>query len=97
MDDQWQILEDLKTVRALKPRILFPAPSNVIIEPGEKLDKVISHLENLGRRIEELHKKGLNVTAIRQQVFGEEAPNAQRTQQQFSSENMVKSFLKNYH
>ena len=43
MDDQWQILEDLKTVRDLKPRILFPAPSNVIIEPGEKLDKVISH------------------------------------------------------
>ncbi len=65
MDDQWQILEDLKTVRDLKPRILFPAPGNVIIEPGEKLDKVISHLETLGRRIEALHKKGLNTADIR--------------------------------
>ena len=96
MDDQWQILEDLKTIRDLKPRILFPAPSNVIMEPGEKLEKVISHLEDLGKRIEALHNKGLNAADIRQQIFGEEAPNAQRTQQQFSSENMVKSFLRRY-
>ena len=79
-DDQWQILEDLKTVCALKPRILFPAPSNVILDPGEKLDKVIAHLEDLGRRVEELHKKGLNTDDIRQQIFGEENPITQRTQ-----------------
>jgi endoribonuclease LACTB2 len=93
MDDQWQILEDLKTVRDLKPRILFPAPGNVLVEPREKLDKVIAHLEILGRQIAELHKTGLTIEAIRQQVFGEENPSAQRTQNQFSSENMVKSFL----
>lgn len=94
MDDQWQIIEDLKTIRDLKPRILFPAPSNVIIGPGGKLNKVIAHLEALGRQIEELHKAGLTLEVIRQEVFGEENPSAQRTQQQFSSENMVKSFLK---
>jgi hypothetical protein len=94
MDDQWQILEDLKTVRDLKPRILFPAPGNVIIEPREKLGKVIAHLEVLGKQIEEFHKTGLTIQAIRQKVFGEESPSAQRTQQQFSSENMVKSFLR---
>jgi glyoxylase-like metal-dependent hydrolase (beta-lactamase superfamily II) len=94
MDDQWQILEDLKTVRDLKPRILFPAPGNVLVEPGEKLDKVITHLETMGKRIEELHKAGLTIEAIRQKVFGEENPSAQRTQNQFSSENMVKSFLR---
>jgi len=96
MDDQWQILKDLKTLRALRPRILFPAPTNVIIEPREKLDKVISHLEALGKKIEALHKKGLDIPTIRQQIFGEESPTAQRTQQQFSSENMVKSFLRRY-
>ena len=62
MDDQWQILEDLKTVRDLKPRILFPAPGKVIIEPGEKLDKVIAHLEDLGRRIEGLAQKRSETT-----------------------------------
>ncbi len=96
MDDQWQIIEDLKTIRDLKPHILFPAPSNVIIEPMEKLGKAIVHLEALGKRVEALYKKGLNTAAIRQRVFGEENPTAQRTQQQFSSENMVKSFLRRY-
>ena len=56
----------------------------------------MAHLESLGKRIEALHKKGLTISAIRQQIFGEENPIAQRTQHQFSSENMVKSFLKRY-
>jgi glyoxylase-like metal-dependent hydrolase (beta-lactamase superfamily II) len=94
MDDQWRIIEDLKTVRNLKPRILFPAPSQVTVDPGEKLAKVIAHLEDLGRRVIELHKRGLNTEDIRQQIFGEENPSAQRTQNQFSSKNMVLSFLK---
>jgi hypothetical protein len=94
MDDQWQILEDLKTVRALKPRILFPAPGNVMMDPGETLDKVIAHLEDLGRKVVELHKQGLITEDIRQQIFGEENPGALRTQNQFSSKNMVLSFLK---
>ncbi|MBI4765284.1 MAG: MBL fold metallo-hydrolase [Deltaproteobacteria bacterium] len=94
LDDQWQILEDLKTVRELKPRVLFPAPGNVLFDPGETLDKVIAHLKSLGRQIEELHNTGLTIEAIRQKVFGEENPSAPRTQNQFSSEKMVKSFLR---
>jgi glyoxylase-like metal-dependent hydrolase (beta-lactamase superfamily II) len=94
MDDQWQIINDLKTVRDLNPRILFPAPSNVITDPGEKLDKVITHLEDLGRRIKTLQQQGLDTTAILEQLFGNENEIAQRTQQQFSSENMIRSFLR---
>ena len=94
MDDQWQIIKDLKTVRDLKPRILFPAPSSVIMEPEEKLNKVIDHLEGLGRRVVELYRQGLNTEDIRQHIFGEENPSAMRTQNQFSSKNMVISFLK---
>jgi len=93
MDDQRQIIADLKTIRELKPRILFPAPGHVLMEPGEKLDKVIAHLEDLGRRIETLYQKGLDTIAIREQIFGKENEIAQRTQQQFSSENMIKSFI----
>jgi glyoxylase-like metal-dependent hydrolase (beta-lactamase superfamily II) len=37
IEDQRQILEDLKTMRALNPRAPFPAPSNPIFEPAEKL------------------------------------------------------------
>lgn len=94
MDDQWQILKDLKLVQALKPRVLFPAPTDVIIEPEEKLRQVIAHLEDLGGRIKALHQKGLDTPSIRERIFGEENPLAQSTQWQFSSENMIKSFLR---
>jgi glyoxylase-like metal-dependent hydrolase (beta-lactamase superfamily II) len=94
MDDQRQFIEDLKTVRALKPRILFPAPTNVVVEPMDKLDRVIEHLEALGDEIEALHRSDMDITAIRQQIFGNESPIFHRTQHPFSSENMVKSFLR---
>jgi ribonuclease/clavin/mitogillin len=94
MDDQRQIIEDLKTVWALKPRILFPAPTNVVVEPMDKIDQVIKHLVTLKDKIEELHRSGMDLDAIRQRIFGDEPPIFHRTQQQFSSENMVKSFLR---
>jgi glyoxylase-like metal-dependent hydrolase (beta-lactamase superfamily II) len=94
MDDQWQIIEDLKTIRSLNPRLLFPAPSRVILEPCETLESVIAYLESLGRRIEVLYEKGRTVSEIRLEVFGEEDPISKFTQNQFSTENMVRSFLK---
>jgi endoribonuclease LACTB2 len=94
MEDQWQILKDLKTLRALEPRILFPAPTRVSMQPLEKLDRTIAYLEDLGARIEGLHRKGMDPDEIRQEIFGEESPMAEMTQQQFSSLNMVRSFLR---
>jgi len=94
MDDQWQIIEDLKTIRSLNPCLLFPAPGRVIVDPMETLDGVINHLESLGRRIEALNETGLSLSEIRQEVFGEEDPISKFTQNQFSTENMVRSFLK---
>jgi glyoxylase-like metal-dependent hydrolase (beta-lactamase superfamily II) len=94
MDDQRQIIKDLKTIRSLNPRLLFPAPGKVIMEPCETLDAVIAHLESLGGRIEALHEKGKAVSEIRQEIFGGEDPISKFTQNQFSTENMVKSFLR---
>ncbi len=94
MEDQRQIIEDLKVLRSLEPHILFPAPTRVIMEPLDKLDRTIAYLEDLGARIEDLYREGMNPEEIRQQIFGEENPIAERTQQQFSSVNMILSFLK---
>jgi uncharacterized protein YoxC len=66
-------------------------------DPAGKLDILIAYLEELGARVEELYNKSRNVEQIRQEVFGEEGLIAEVTQQQFSSLNMVKSFLKKYH
>jgi len=94
MDDVRQIIADLKKVKALSPQILFPAPGNVRTEPVPVLEKTIQYLEDLGHKVMELSNKGLSPAEIVQQIFGDEAPIAEFTQQQFSSLNMVKSFLK---
>jgi hypothetical protein len=60
----------------------------------EKLDKLIGYLEELGGKIERLYNEGKDVDTIRQEIFGDEGPLAGFTQQQFSSVNMVKSFLR---
>ena len=94
MDDVRQIIADLKKVKDLKPQILFPAPGNVRTEPVPVLERTIRYLEDLGQKVRELHDKGLSPTEIMKQIFSNEAPLAELTQQQFSSLNMVKSFLK---
>jgi glyoxylase-like metal-dependent hydrolase (beta-lactamase superfamily II) len=94
MDDVRQIIVDLKKVKDLKPHILFPAPGKVRTEPVPVLEQTIRYLEDLGLKVTELHDKGLSPAEIVKQIFGNEAPIAELTQQQFSSLNMVKSFLK---
>ncbi|MHB8086190.1 MAG: MBL fold metallo-hydrolase [Dehalococcoidia bacterium] len=94
--DMPQILEDLKKIRALNPHIMFPAPTHVVIEPAEKLDKTIQYLENVEARVAELHDRGMNADQIMREIFGEEDIMAPFTQQQFSSLNLVKSFLNKY-
>jgi glyoxylase-like metal-dependent hydrolase (beta-lactamase superfamily II) len=94
-DDMWQIVADLKTVQALNPRILFPAPAHVVKGPAHNLATLITYLEELGKRIEGLYDKGMELEQIRQEVFREEGPISEMTQGQFSSLNLIKSFLKN--
>jgi glyoxylase-like metal-dependent hydrolase (beta-lactamase superfamily II) len=94
MDDVRQIIADLKKVKDLKPQILFPAPGKVRTGPVPALQQTIRYLEDLQQKVMELHDKGLSAAEIMKQIFGTEAPLAEFTQQQFSSLNMVKSFLK---
>jgi hypothetical protein len=44
--------------------------------------------------VEELHSRGMDTEQVRQEIFGVEGIIAEMTQQQFSSLNIVKSFLK---
>jgi glyoxylase-like metal-dependent hydrolase (beta-lactamase superfamily II) len=93
-DDICQIIADLKRVRDLAPHILFPAPGKVITEPVPALEQTIRHLEDIGQKVMQLYDKSLSPPEIMKQIFGNEAPIAELTQQQFSSLNLVKSFLK---
>jgi len=93
-DDIQQIITDLKKVKSLNPRLLFPAPGKVVTDPVPVLELTIQYLEELGQKVIEFHGKGLAPLEIVKQLFGHEAPLAEFTQQQFSSLNMVKSYLK---
>jgi ribonuclease/clavin/mitogillin len=95
-DDMWQVITDLKKIEALNALIMFPAPTHVVKNPAQKLSTLIAYLEGLGTRVEELYNKGMELEHIRQEVFGQEGLIAEMTQQQFSSLNLVKSFLKKH-
>ena len=95
-ENQWQIIASLKKVKALMPQALFPAArgGRVVTDPVPVLEETIRYLEDLGQRVTELNDKGVSPDEIRQRIFGDEAPLAEFTQQQFSSLNLVKSYLK---
>ena len=94
MNDVRQITSDLKKVKDLRPRFLFPAPGKVLVEPVPVLEQSVQYLEELGQKVTELHNKGLSPVEIVQQIFGNEYELAEFTQRHFSSLNMVKSFIK---
>jgi glyoxylase-like metal-dependent hydrolase (beta-lactamase superfamily II) len=94
MNDIRQITSDLKKVKDLRPRFLFPAPGKVITEPVPVLEQSIQYLEELGLKVMKLHDKGLSPAEIVTQIFGNEYELTEFTQHHFSSLNMVKSFLK---
>jgi glyoxylase-like metal-dependent hydrolase (beta-lactamase superfamily II) len=94
MNDIRQITTDLKKVKDLKPRFLFPAPGKVIADPAPVLEQSIRYLEELGQKVMDLNDKGLSAAEIMKQLFGGEYELAEFTQQQFSSLNLVNSFLK---
>ena len=94
MEDNWQTIEDLKKIRSLNPKSIFSASGLVLFDPVPRLDKVIAALEEMGNTVKNLHQKGMTPHRIMERIFGREAPIAERTQTQFSSENMVRCFLK---
>lgn len=94
IEDQWQLIEDLRRMRDLQPDALFTGPAGVILKPGEKLSSAINYLEDLGGKITQLYNKGMEIPVIRQRVFGDESPFAELTLGHFSSLNIVKSFLR---
>ena len=95
-ENQLQIIDSLKKVKDLMPRALFPSSrgNRVVADPVPVLEETIRYLEDVGQRVKELYDKGLSPEEIRQELFGDESPLAELTQQQFSSLNLVKSFLK---
>jgi len=74
--------------------ILFTSMGNVVQDGRNALRACIEYFQDLSRRAKQLEKKGLSVTAIRDEVFGRESSLAGLTDGQFSSENLVRAALR---
>ena len=94
MEDYLQIIDDLKYVRDLQPRVIFSASGTILINPEKRLTAVIEALENLGERVNHYYEKGMKAQQIMEIIFGNESPMAERTQYQFSSLNLIRSFIR---
>jgi glyoxylase-like metal-dependent hydrolase (beta-lactamase superfamily II) len=89
----WKIVSSLKTLRDLKPRILFTGSGTVRDDAVPALQEKIDYLEETGERVLELHRHGLSYGRIRVRVFGPELPIAYMTLGNFSGRNLVRSFV----
>jgi glyoxylase-like metal-dependent hydrolase (beta-lactamase superfamily II) len=98
-----ETIASLKKVRVLKPKTMFPALGKVVTDASRVLDRTIVYLESIGERVQRLHEKSMSPAEIRDVIFGQEAnmPIAGQkitfrdfTNEQFSTENLIHSFLK---
>lgn len=99
----WEIIASLKKVRVLKPKIMFQGSGKIVTGASTVLDNTITYLEGLGERVQQLHKMNMSPAEIRDEIFGREATLSfagqkltfrDLTDHQFSTENLIHSFLK---
>jgi len=89
----WQIIDSLKKLVSLDPKILFPGSGTVRENAREELTKKIAYLEEMGLRVHELYRKGWNRWSIRRKLFGPEMSIAYFTLGHFSGRNLVRSYI----
>ncbi len=89
----WQIIDSLKRLVSLEPKVLFPGSGTVRENPQEELTRKIAYLETMGRRVHELCDKGWTRRSIRRKLFGSELFIAYFTLGHFSGRNLVRSYI----
>lgn len=101
-ENQWKMIASLKAVRMRKPKIMFQGSGKIVTKASSALDQTIAYLEDLGERIQRLHKMRMSPAEIRDEIFGQEASLSfagqkisfqDLTDNQFSTENLIRSFL----
>lgn len=88
------IIESLKKIAPLGISCLFPGSGTVRESPNQDLLQKIGYLEEIGKRVRELHQEGLSPRQIARRIFGPELPIAYVTLGHFSGKHLVKSYLR---
>jgi glyoxylase-like metal-dependent hydrolase (beta-lactamase superfamily II) len=88
-----QIIDSLKRLLILGPKLLFTASGSIRSNPEADLAEKIRYLEETGGRVRELAQAGMNIKDIRNRLFGREMAMRYYTGGHFSGLNLVRSFL----
>lgn len=89
----YDAIDSLRRISKLEIRYLFPGHGEVFKAPSDVLKKKIEFLENMKKRVLELHKNGMGAEEIRDEIFGKERLIAYLSQGKFSALNFVKCYL----
>jgi glyoxylase-like metal-dependent hydrolase (beta-lactamase superfamily II) len=90
----WQMIESLRKLTSLHISLLFPGSGSVRRNPLPEIIRKIEYLEDLGKRVLELHLKGMGYTQIRRTLLGREMPLTYFTLGHFSGKNLIRSYVK---
>ncbi|MFQ6087708.1 MAG: MBL fold metallo-hydrolase [Candidatus Methanofastidiosia archaeon] len=89
----YDAIDSLRRVSKLEIRYLFPGHGEVFKAPSDLLKKKIEFLENMKKKVLELHENGMDAEEIRDEIFGRERLIAYLSQGKFSALNFVKCYL----
>jgi len=88
------VIDSLKKIALLEVSRLFAGSGTVRENPSKDLLEKIDYLEEIGRRVRELHQRGLSPRQIAHRIFGPELLIAYVTLGHFSGKGLVKSYLR---
>jgi glyoxylase-like metal-dependent hydrolase (beta-lactamase superfamily II) len=87
------IIASLKKLAELPVQRIFSGSGSIRTEGARHLQAKIDYLENLGERIQELHRQGLSERRIRRTLFGREVSLTYLTLGHFSGLRLIRSYL----
>jgi len=95
-EDMETTVASLERLAALETqRLVLFTSSGRIVEDGRKaLQECAGYLRSLSRKAKDLQAQGRTAQEIMNALFGGEHPRAQRTNGQFTTENLIRSVLK---
>ncbi len=92
-EDLFALIDSLKEIRALEPRVLYCAHRGRLDGPVDALTRKIDWLEEVVERARELADRGLGVRAITRRVLGRESLVYWVTRGDMSKRNLIEAAL----
>jgi glyoxylase-like metal-dependent hydrolase (beta-lactamase superfamily II) len=90
----YDALESFRKISQLDIETLFGGHGEPLRNPHDLILSKIEFFEELGKRVEELKREGLDRIQIRKNIFGRERMIAYLCKMKFSSQNLVDSYLR---